>query len=393
MKNLIVLFTLIILISCSKKPEAQLNYEIKVKDGIEHIINENRPSVPVEDLKIDLKISFVINGMDTLDVNKCYFSKVTYFTVDSKDNIFIYDESKVKVNKFDNAGNYIQNFGGSGTGPGEFRYAMGLACLNDTILVFDTNSRKLNKFNTDGKFYGTSVMNSKVSLFNKLYVANENIWCHRLSFKRDGDDLEMYKLIEIRDNHFNVLTVIDSSSIEYPPKSVKEELSISKAIAVSKDQIYMTDKGDCFTFKISVLNESGDLQKVIRKKFARMKISDKEKELNTKEMQSKGFLETEEHLEEYLKILDYKPAIRWIHVDKYDRLWVNESRHIEDPSDNRMKFSIFKDGIYLNSALLDLDVTEPNFINDVLYGNDLVFTNSKIYAMNTSENRITVYEY
>ena len=55
MKYIATLFALLIFISCSKKEAEKLNYEIKIKDGIEHIINENRPSIPIEDLKIDLK--------------------------------------------------------------------------------------------------------------------------------------------------------------------------------------------------------------------------------------------------------------------------------------------------------------------------------------------------
>ena len=55
-----------------KESRKKLNYEIKIKDGIEYVINENRPSIPVEALKINLKKSFVINGMDTMNVNECY---------------------------------------------------------------------------------------------------------------------------------------------------------------------------------------------------------------------------------------------------------------------------------------------------------------------------------
>jgi hypothetical protein len=393
MKYVITLITLVILIGCSKKEDVNLNYETKVKDGVENIINENRPSVLVEDLKINLKKSFVINGMDILDVEKSYFTKPKYFTVDSKDNIFIFDEDKQKIHKFNNTGKHIYSFAGKGTGPGEFTSVMGLTCLNDTILAFDTPVRKLNRFDTEGKFYRTSIMSSKASVFNKLFVANNKIWCHRLSTQRVNDDFMVYKLVEVRDDHFNIITLIDSASTDYYSFTIKNELSITKAIAVSKSHVYSVNKGDYFIFKIDVLDEMGALLKVIRKKFARIKISEKEKVINVKEMQSKGFLETEEDIEDYLKVLDYKPAINWIYVDKYERLWVNESRHIENPDDNRIKFSIFKDGIYLNSVLLDFDVTEPNFINDVQYGNDLVFTNGKIYAMNTRENRITVYEY
>jgi len=62
----ILIITIALIFSCSKKAEKKLNYEIKIKDGIEYVINENRSSIPIEALKINLKKSFVINGMDTM---------------------------------------------------------------------------------------------------------------------------------------------------------------------------------------------------------------------------------------------------------------------------------------------------------------------------------------
>lgn len=393
MKYIITLFALIILISCSKKEAEKLNYEIKIKDGIEHIINEDRPSVAVENLKVNLKKSFVINGTDSLDIEKSYFTKPKYFTVDSKDNIYIFDASNNIISKFDNTGKFVTSFGGEGNGPGEFDFVMGMACLKDTIIAMDTPVRKLNKFDTNGKFIETRTMGAFTSLFQKIFTANGKIWCQRMSFKRYEDHVEMYKLIEIRDSKFNQITLLDSSSLDWPPKDIKGENSVSKCVAVNKENIYMADKGELYKYEVKVLKENGELQQVIKRKFSRLRRSAKERDLIVEEAQKKGKKRDNEKLEDYLAETNIKPAIRWIYLDKYDRLLVNESRNIENHEDKRLMFSFFKDGIFLNSILLEIDVTYPNLVFDVISYNDIIFIHDKIYAMNTHENRITVYEY
>lgn len=393
MRILTIAICSIILFSCSKKAEKELNYKKEIKDGVEHIINENRPSVPVEELNINLIKVAEINGIDSVDVDKCYFNQAKYFTADSKENVFVFDEHKQMIHKFNKSGEFEISFGGEGTGPGEFRYIMGLTCSNDTIFAFDTNQRKLNKFNSDGKFLGSTVMTSKFSLFNNFFAANGKFWCQRLSIQRVDDKAEMYKLVEVRDNRFNVLSILDSSSIEYPTESVMGELSISKAIAVSEKDIYMADKGDLFSYKINIVDEVGTLKKVVQKKYSRMKVSDSEKDEMVLENQDAGYLKTDDQVDEFRKGYTYKPAVLWIYTDKYRRLWVNESRYLEAPADGKLKFSIFENGVYLNSVLLDIDTTEPNMIYDVLYGNDIQFIGNRIYALDQNENKITIYEY
>ncbi len=76
MKKLIsVVLCLIILAACTKKQENILNYEVKNINGIENIINDNTPSVSVEELNINLKKVLEINGTDSLND---YFRSACY---------------------------------------------------------------------------------------------------------------------------------------------------------------------------------------------------------------------------------------------------------------------------------------------------------------------------
>jgi hypothetical protein len=386
------LITGIFIISCTSRPENKPNYVINIINGVENIINNNEPSIPVDDMKINFKATLTVNGTsDSTDTSS--FRTLSYFTVDLKGNIYIFDENLNKVFKFDNLGKFVTTFGRRGAGPGEFIAVGGITCLNDTLFIVDSPVKKMNRFDTEGNFLNTSMIPGTPSLYNNFCTVNGMLLMQRLSIKKNENNLEMYKLTEIRESNLKKLALFDSSYIEYPPQTVKEELSISRAIAADKNYFYIADKGDFFDYKIKVLNRNGEKQKIIKKKFSRLKISEKELNQNIADLLDNGLLESKNDSEEYKLQTDYKPSIRWIFCDKLGRLWVNESRLIEDPADKRMKFSIFENGIYLNSILLNLDVTDPNMIYDVLSTRDLQFLGNKIYALNRNENRLTVYEY
>jgi len=391
MKKLIsVVLILIILAACTKKQENILNYEVRIINGIENIINDNKPSVPVEDLNVNLKKVLEINGIDSLNN---YFRSASHFAVDGEGNIYISDSHDLKIHKFDKFGKHILAFGGSGTGPGEFQFIMGIGCLNDTLFVIDTPVKKFNRFISDGIFLNSSIMPSFISLYNDIFCKNELLWISRLSFKRLEDRAEFHKIIESRESSLKRVAVFDSSSTDYPPKELIGELSITKDFSVTDSTVYIADKGDFFDYRIEVRDLQNKLTRVIRKKHTRLKIADKEIEFLINELKKEFPDITEEELKEYRTLNGFKPAIRWIYTDKNDRLWVEESRTIEDPDDTRLKFSIFENGIYLNSILLDFGTRENINFYDVSSAGSIRFIGEKIYVLDKNENRLTVYVY
>jgi hypothetical protein len=388
MKKLInFVLILIILAACTKKQENILNYEVKNINSIENIINDNTPSVPVEELNINLKKVLEINGIDSVNI---LFTQPKYFTDDGKGNIFIFDESDYNIHKFDSKGNYLLEFGGEGTGPGEFQYCMGMCCLEDTLFVIDTPVKKMNRFSLEGKFINSSIMPAFTSLYNRIFTAQRFLWIQRMSFKRFEDKVEMHKIVEARESSLHRVSILDSSSIDWPPKDIKGELSVSKDIATNDSSIFLADKGDLYNYEIKEYGLNFKLNRVIKKKFSRMKVTDKEKDIALAE-----FTKTNPDFnpERYLKDHDYKPAIRWIFTDKYNRLWVEESRPLDSYDDKRTKFSIFKDGIYQNSILLDIGINNNWFTYDVMSYGKVQFINDKIYVLDKDENRLYVFEY
>lgn len=390
MRNLFAVIIILLLISCTSEKienKKELNYQIKTINGIENIINDNSPSVPVEKLNIDLKKVFEINGEDSTEI---YFTIPKYFTVDGKGNIYIFDESDLSISKFNSKGKFMLEFGREGTGPGEYKGIMGLCCLNDTIFAIDTPQKKMNRFDLNGKFINSSIMPGFFSLYNRIFAAQGLLWIQRLSFKRLENKAEMHKIVEARQSSLNRIAILDSSFIDYPPKDIKGELNISKDIAATDSFIYIADKGELNKYEIKVYDNSYKLKMIIKKKFSRMKVTDKEKDIALAEFKKTN---PDFDPERYLKDHDYKPAIRWIFTDKYDRLWVEESRDIDSYDDKRTKFSIFKDGVYQNSILLDIGINNNWFTYDVMSYGKVQFIGDYIFVLNQDDNKLIVWKY
>jgi len=390
MIRLLILLSTILFLSCSSGPEKITNYEIKSINGIENIINDNKPSVTVEEMNISLKKTLEINGNDS---DKTYFTNAKYFTVNSNYDIYVFDDSDYMIHRFDKNGKHVSAFGGKGTGPGEFQFVMGMCCLEDTLFVVDTPVKKMNRFDLDGKFINSSNMPAFTSLYNRIFTARCLMWIQRLSFKRITDKVEMHKVVEARESSLHRIAILDSSSIDYPPKDIKGELSVSKDVAVSDSSIFIADKGEFFKYEIKEYDSSFKLKRVIRKKYSRLKVTDYENNIAIEELKNNNIGITDEEITDYISHHDYKPAIRWIYTDKYGRLWVEESRTLNSIDDSKMKFSIFRNGIYLNSVLFDLGIKSVWLTYDLQSYGRIQFLGNYIYILNTNNNNLSIYEY
>jgi len=72
--------------------------------------------------------------------------------VDPLGNIFVTDEGKHRVVKFDRQGRYLRAFGSEGEGNGQFIKPSSIAVINDEIYVLDTGNDRVQIFDHDGRF-------------------------------------------------------------------------------------------------------------------------------------------------------------------------------------------------------------------------------------------------
>jgi DNA-binding beta-propeller fold protein YncE len=73
--------------------------------------------------------------------------------VDSLDNVYILDGSNHRVRKYSSTGTHITDFGGFGTGDGQFSTPQGIAIdSSDNVYIADTNNNRIQKLTSSGGF-------------------------------------------------------------------------------------------------------------------------------------------------------------------------------------------------------------------------------------------------
>ena len=90
--------------------------------------------------------------------------------VDSDDRIIVADSNNHRIQIFDSAGNFVSKFGSNGSGNGQFNFPNGVAVdSDDRIIVADNSNHRIQIFILDFDFDGISDQQD-----NCLSVANSN---------------------------------------------------------------------------------------------------------------------------------------------------------------------------------------------------------------------------
>ena len=73
--------------------------------------------------------------------------------VDTSGNVYVADTDNNRIQKFTSDGNFIKEWGRTGSGPGEFSHPSGIAVMNSgNVYVADTGNNRIQKFTSDGKY-------------------------------------------------------------------------------------------------------------------------------------------------------------------------------------------------------------------------------------------------
>ena len=86
------------------------------------------------------------------------FGQIRAILVDRRAHVWVLDSKTQEIRVFDSTGGFVRTVGRSGSGPGEFVGATGMAQGADgTIWVADPNSMRLTGFDEDGRFAGQAL--------------------------------------------------------------------------------------------------------------------------------------------------------------------------------------------------------------------------------------------
>ena len=81
-----------------------------------------------------------------------FFSFPQNIAIDDLGNVYVTDLGNMRVQKFNDDGEFLKAWGSSGTGSGQFHSPAGIAVFNGTVFVVDTQLHNVQKFDLNGKF-------------------------------------------------------------------------------------------------------------------------------------------------------------------------------------------------------------------------------------------------
>ena len=163
---LFVIFTLMGLFypqQSDKEKEALLKWKKALEDN----------PVPEIAKKLQYKFSY---PDEKSEENGIYLIQGSNLCIDKKDNIFVTDSRAHTILKFNITGNFIQNIGQKGQGPGELINPRNIFCDDrDHIFVLDDGNRSIKTFDKEGKFingfkYFKSYFSMEIDEKDKIYA-------------------------------------------------------------------------------------------------------------------------------------------------------------------------------------------------------------------------------
>ncbi len=144
------IFFLLFIISltcCSSGPET---YTVEIIDGVRHV--HNLAPLWGEEQKIELEFVRKIGDLETEDENYQLY-RPRDAILDHEENIIIIDAGNYSIKKFDRTGKFILAFGNKGQGPGEFDFPFKVSVdSNNNIYIFDSPKNYVHVFSSHGDF-------------------------------------------------------------------------------------------------------------------------------------------------------------------------------------------------------------------------------------------------
>lgn len=236
---------------------------IEKENGIPVIINPDEPLYSKKPFEYSLELS-----IGNSDFGSEYsFSQIGSIAVNDE-YIYISDWKEVYIKIFDHDGRYIRTIGNKGQGPGEFSRIRGMQITNQKeLVVFDQNSRRLSFFTLEGELIRTLStkeipaitlnLNSKkyfIATTAKLNIENNTTITELKVYNREHEFIRTLA----RTEPAHVLSPFESYAVWQ----------------ISKDDkiVYGYNKN----YEIQIYDSSFNLIKIIKKKYTKIEISNKD---------------------------------------------------------------------------------------------------------------------
>ena len=349
MKKIIILsLTLLLLISCSKEKP----YIETVVDGVKII--ENTKEGIKKDLTYKIKHIMTVENSDedtTFVLNFPQHRADLNSDLDDDGNLYVVDNVKSFILKFDKNGKYLSQWGAKGQGPGEFpRSPIDISVVSSTnkVHVFDGSGR-LSIFDLDGNFIKFYNISKRAVRAKNFYFTDQGplFGCEVFEGQWGSNDFKMGTCLYNGTPEYDIKDKIAGETKPFDMKNVDPDDQGLMA-AIKDNNIYIADTSKN-KYSISQYDYSGKKIKEIKKKYAPLRRSKEDMEgiqeaLDKVAKNMGGMIEFKE-------VSNLRSAITQMFVDSKNNLWVtvNESMFKEEGQE----FDVFNyQGHFLKTVIV-----------------------------------------
>jgi len=257
-------------------PAQVLAQKVKVeqKNGVTIIQNPNKPvKVKGEPTCLLFKEELSL-GIEPND--EYLFESLRALRADNDGNIIILDWGSNKILVFDKQGNFIKTFGKQGQGPGELAGPSRMRLKNGKeICILDSSNNRVSNFSINGECL-YEVSTAKHRVFRAIPDSQGNFYGDFFGFEKKIK----YFIVKL-DPEFNLLyQVAEFAKTQPPPSGMTPILERLVYCVLPDDHLAWAVTS---AYVINIVDPNGKLIRTIKKDYSRKKISEKEKELLTRE--------------------------------------------------------------------------------------------------------------
>ena len=119
----------------------------------EYLLYQKQPNVKHSSTSDSQNPSFQpLYSIGSTDDSGVILGNVSAITIDQRGHVYVADQGAVKILEFNADGEFVQEIGEKGRGPGEFQSITDLIVQKDKIYVWDAYARKIEVFSLDGSY-------------------------------------------------------------------------------------------------------------------------------------------------------------------------------------------------------------------------------------------------
>lgn len=370
--SIFLLPALCFIISCSQQG-AEINGILKTAEGVILVTNPATPVYP--EMQIVFSEDLTI-GLKEGDENYMFGNKI-FVNADTEGCVYVADQDKRTLRKYDAQGNFLHLVGGPGQGPGEFQsISKARFDAEGNIYIYDDKNQRISWLTKEGDF----LLGKRALVFFENVLVNPK--GHYIARSADNVELGNSKkwdyVYGLFDDQFELsieFLRLPQEAFNKPRTSavhaVAEYLSATAFIPAA---CYSMDKngsiyfGYSNSYEIKVYSLVGELVSIIQREYKPIAINAEHKELFKQNLDRQLFSKMQTYDErevfELIQYPKYKPAYE--HFVLMENGWIFVV--IDSYQAQNTLIDIFSiDGKYLAQFKTDIPTEDLTFKNGKLY--------------------------